>query len=142
MNKPLHIRDLLKRLNKTFGTIATRELGKYGITVPQLVVLRQIYCDPKTIGQISKAVDLSYSTVSGIIDRLEREQLVERVRDEKDRRVVWIRKTEKISELYEKVDLFSEDFYHRILHGFSDEDLDGIIHSMETLIAKLEEKES
>lgn len=142
MNKALHIRDLLKRLNKTFGTLATKELGKYGLTVPQLVVLKQIQSEPRTIGQISKAVDLSYSTVSGIIDRLEREQLVERVRDEKDRRVVWIRKTEKIVELFEKVDLFSGEFYKQLFTGFSDDDLDGIIHSMETLIAKLEEKES
>jgi DNA-binding MarR family transcriptional regulator len=142
MNKPLHIRDLLKRLNKTFGTIATKELAKYGLTVPQLVVIRQIQSEPKTIGQLSKAVDLSYSTVSGIIDRLEREHLVERVRDENDRRVVWIRKTEKIAELFEKVDLFSGEFYTRRFHGFSDEDLDGIIHSLETLIAKIEETES
>ena len=142
MNKPLHFRDLLKRLNKTFGTMATKELCKYGLTVPQLVVIRQIQCEPRTIGQISKAVDLSYSTVSGIIDRLEREQLVERVRDEKDRRVVWIRKTEKIVELFEKVDLFSGEFYKRSFHGFSEKDLDGIIHSLETLIAKLEDTES
>lgn len=142
MNKPLHIRDLLKRLNKTFTTMATKELSKYGLTVPQLMIIRQIHCDPKTIGQLSKAVDLSYSTVSGIIDRLEREQLVERVRDVKDRRVVWIQKTEKITELFAKVDFFSEEFYKRIFHGFSDEDLDGIIYSMETLITKLEERES
>ncbi|ATF11941.1 MarR family transcriptional regulator [Brevibacillus sp. HB1.2] len=142
MNKSLLIRDLLKRLNKTFGTMATKELSQYGVTVPQLMVIREIHPDPKTIGQISKAVDLSYSTVSGIIDRLEREQLVERVRDENDRRVVWIRKTPKISELFAKVDFFSENFYKRIFHGFSDEDLDIIIQSMETLIAKLEERES
>lgn len=141
MNKPLHIRDLLKRLNKTFGTIATRELCKYGITVPQLVVMRQIHSEPKTIGQISKAVDLSYSTVSGIIDRLEREQLVERIRDEKDRRVVWIRKTGKITELFQKVDLLTEDFYKGIFEGLSDKDLDDIINVMEMLIAKLEENE-
>ncbi|TKI56814.1 MarR family transcriptional regulator [Brevibacillus antibioticus] len=142
MNKSLHIRDLLKRLNKTFGTMATKELSQYGVTVPQLMVIREIHPDPKTIGQISKAVDLSYSTVSGIIDRLEREQLVERVRDENDRRVVWIRKTPKICELFAKVDFFSENFYQRIFHGFSDEDLDIIIQSMETLILKLEERES
>ncbi|MCG6197580.1 MarR family transcriptional regulator, partial [Anoxybacillus sp. LAT_38] len=64
MSKPILVRDLLKRLNKTITTMATRELGKFGLTVPQLMVLRQIKCEPKTIGQISKAVDLSYSTVS------------------------------------------------------------------------------
>ncbi|QRG68965.1 MarR family winged helix-turn-helix transcriptional regulator [Brevibacillus choshinensis] len=142
MNKPLHIRDLLKRLNKTFGTMATKELCKYGLTVPQLVVIRQISMEPKTIGQLSKAVDLSYSTVSGIIDRLEREQLVERIRDENDRRVVWIRKTEKISELFEKVDLLSGEFYKQHFNSFSEEELNNIINSLEVLVTKLEEIES
>ncbi|MFS0556585.1 MarR family winged helix-turn-helix transcriptional regulator [Brevibacillus sp. 179-C9.3 HS] len=142
MDKPLHIRDLLKRLNKTFGTMATKELRQYGLTVSQLMVIREIHCEPKTIGQLSKAVDLSYSTVSGIIDRLEREQMVERIRDENDRRVIWIRKTEKITELFSKVNLFSESYFHHTFQGFSDADLDNIIYSMETLIAKLEERES
>ncbi len=142
MNKPLHIRDLLKRLNKTFGTMATKELCKYGLTVPQLVVIRQISMEPKTIGQLSKAVDLSYSTVSGIIDRLEREQLVERIRDENDRRVVWIRKTEKITELFEKVDLLSGEFYKQHFNSFSEEELNNIINSLEVLVTKLEEIES
>lgn len=142
MNRPLHIRDLLKRLNKTFGTMATKELCKYGLTVPQLVVIRQITTEPKTIGQLSKAVDLSYSTVSGIIDRLEREQLVERVRDENDRRVVWIRKTEKITELFEKVDLLSGEIYKQHFNSFSEEELNNIINSLEALVTKLEEIES
>ncbi|MED4584854.1 MarR family transcriptional regulator [Brevibacillus choshinensis] len=142
MNKPLHIRDLLKRLNKTFGTMATKELCKYGLTVPQLVVIRQITMEPKTIGQLSKAVDLSYSTVSGIIDRLEREQLVERVRDENDRRVVWIRKTEKITELFEKFDLLSGEIYKQHFNSFSEEELNNIINSLEALVTKLEEIES
>ncbi|MDF2684062.1 MAG: MarR family transcriptional regulator [Brevibacillus sp.] len=142
MNKPLHIRELLKRLNKTFSTMATKELCKFGLTVPQLVLIRHIMTEPKTIGQLSKAVDLSYSTVSGIIDRLEREQLVERVRDENDRRVVWIRKTEKITELFEKVNLLSGEIYKQHFNSFSEEELNNIINSLEALVTKLEEIES
>ncbi|EST54729.1 transcriptional regulator [Brevibacillus panacihumi W25] len=142
MNRPLHIRDLLKRLNKTLGAMATKELAKYGLTVPQLVVIRQIIEEPKTIGQISKAVDLSYSTTSGIIDRLEREQFVARVRDENDRRVVWISKTEKLKNLFAEVDLFTGEFYKRSFQGFSDEELNNIIQSLETLLEKIEERES
>jgi DNA-binding MarR family transcriptional regulator len=138
MSKPIFVRDLLKRLNKTINTIATRELEKFGLTVPQLMVLKQIFCGPKTIGQISKAVDLSYSTVSGIIDRLEREQLVERIRDENDRRVVWIRSTEKVKEKFERVPIFSEEFYNKLFADISDAEMDQIVNALETLITKLE----
>jgi DNA-binding MarR family transcriptional regulator len=138
MSKPILVRDLLKRLNKTLTTIATKELAKFGLTVPQLMVLKQIQCEPKTIGQISKAVDLSYSTVSGIIDRLEREQMVERVRDKKDRRVVWIRGTGKVKEKVEQIPIFSEEYFNKLFKDISDEEMDQIVHVLETLIEKLE----
>lgn len=140
--KALEIRDLLKSLNKMLGTMAAKELSKYGLTVPQLVVIRHIMGEPKTIGQLSKAVDLSYSTVSGIIDRLEREELVERVRDEQDRRIVWIRKTDKLVKLFDEVDVCLGDFYQRNFEGLSGEEMDGIIHSLKTLLKKFEERES
>lgn len=141
MNKPLYIRDLLKRINKTMVALYTEELKKYGLTIPQFMVIREIREEPKTIGQISKAVDLSYSTISGIIDRLEREKLVERVRDEKDRRVVWIRKTEDVAEIFAKVDLIAGEIYQRSIVGFTEEELNGIIQSLELLVTKIEEKE-
>lgn len=141
-DRALEIKDLLKSLNKTLGTMATKELANYGLTVPQLVVIRHIMGEPKTIGQLSKAVDLSYSTVSGIIDRLEREELVERTRDENDRRVVWIRKTEKLVKLFAEVDVYLGEFYKRNFEGLSNDEMDGIIHSLKTLLKKFEERES
>lgn len=138
MGKPIVIRDLLKRLNKTINQIATRELGTFGLTMPQLMVIRQIATEPKTIGQISKAVDLSYSTISGIIDRLERQEFVERVRDENDRRVVWIRTTGKVKEFVNKVPIYSEEYYNVLFQDFSEAELDSIIHSLELLTSKLE----
>ncbi|CAM5795458.1 MULTISPECIES: MarR family winged helix-turn-helix transcriptional regulator [Brevibacillus] len=140
MNKPVVIRDLLKRLNKTINMIAARELEKVGLTYPQLMVLRHLKDEMLTIGQISKAVDLSYSTVSGIIDRLEREQLVERLRDEKDRRVVWIRSTDKVREQFEKLPIFSEAYYSTLFSDFSDAELGQIVRALETLITKLEKE--
>ena len=141
MNKPLQIRDLLNHLNKIIVAAYKKELRKYGLTGPQFLVLRQVMEEQKTIGQISKGVELSYSTVSGIIDRLEREKLVERVRDQHDRRVIWIRGTAKVPELMAKVNRFSEAFYQRSFDGFSEADMDDFIHLMESLVAKIEERE-
>lgn len=140
MKKPVYIRDLLRRLVKLHQTAVGRELTGHGLTLPQILVLKQIFETPKTIGQISQAVDLSYSTISGIIDRLEREQLVERVRDQEDRRVIWIRKTDKLGELFGQIPLFTEEYYGELFQGLSESELDTIIHSLQLLIAKIEEK--
>jgi DNA-binding MarR family transcriptional regulator len=141
MKKPIVIRDLLNRLNKTINAVAARELGKFGLTLPQLLVIRQLAHEPKTIGQISKAMDLSYSTVSGIIDRLEREELLERERDVEDRRVVWIRTTPKLKEFKSRVPLFSEEFFNEMFRDFSESELDSIINTLDTLIQKIEKAE-
>ncbi len=59
----------------------------YNITVPQLVCLREI-CDNESIslGELTRSLHLNNSTVTGIIDRLEKRNLVRRVRQSRDRR--------------------------------------------------------
>ena len=140
MGKELIIRDLLRKFRKTYQMAFTHEVGEFGLTMPQIMVLKQVMCEPKTIGQIAKALDLSYSTISGIIDRLEREKFVERVRDEEDRRVIWIRKTDNIEKTMEKIPFFSEEYYRQLLAGLSEEELDMIIRSFTVIIEKIEQK--
>jgi DNA-binding MarR family transcriptional regulator len=65
-----------------------------GLTIPQVVVLQSIRDTGEvTTGQISEWVNLSQSTVTSILDRLESRGLVERYRSVADRRVVHLRLT-------------------------------------------------
>jgi DNA-binding MarR family transcriptional regulator len=75
----------------------SRRLNKcYGLTVPQIVCLYEIYENGKlTISTLSKRIYLSMSTIVGVIDRLEEKQFVNRTRDVKDRRIIYIDITEK-----------------------------------------------
>ncbi len=140
MNQAVQIRDSLQRLNKLFSMIAIKEFEQVGITSPQIMVLRCILYEPKTIGQISNAVHLSYSTVSGIIDRLEREGFVQRTRDLDDRRVVWINKTEKFEEIKKQVPFFQEEYYAQMFQDLSEEEVNNIVSSLRLLITQLEKK--
>ncbi|MEC0229915.1 MarR family winged helix-turn-helix transcriptional regulator [Paenibacillus alba] len=110
-----------------------------GLTPPQFMTLHQVKKEPKTIGQIVDAVDLSYSTVSGIIDRLERDGWINRVKDEADRRVTWIYMSEKMQARFEENSFFQEANYSKFLNGFSEEELI-IIHSSFDLITRQLEK--
>jgi DNA-binding MarR family transcriptional regulator len=66
------------------------------LTAPQLICLTSIVENsPTTATKVAKAVFLSASTVVGILDRLEAQGLVTRVRDTNDRRVVNIEASEK-----------------------------------------------
>lgn len=75
----------------------SRRLNKcYGLTVPQIVCLYEIYENGiMTISTLSKKIYLSMSTLVGVIDRLEEKQFVNRARDIKDRRIIYIDITEK-----------------------------------------------
>lgn len=67
-----------------------------GLTIPQVVVLQSIRdMGEVTTGQVSDRVNLSQSTVTSILDRLESRGLVERYRSVADRRVVHLRLTKQ-----------------------------------------------
>jgi DNA-binding MarR family transcriptional regulator len=64
---------------------------KHKITLPQLICLNEIAeHGPIAIGALTQIVFINNSTVTGIIDRLERRKLVQRVRISKDRRQVHV----------------------------------------------------
>lgn len=63
------------------------DIVRSGLTVPQMGVLEELTReDGLSLKELSKRMELSHSTASGIIDRLERRNLVERRRDAEDRR--------------------------------------------------------
>ena len=67
-----------------------------GITAPQLALLRAIAGHPDaTVGELSKIICLSQSTVTIVLDRLEEEGLALRYRSDTDRRKVYAKLTEK-----------------------------------------------
>ncbi|MCC6696766.1 MAG: MarR family transcriptional regulator [Candidatus Hydrogenedentes bacterium] len=76
--------------------IHSRKLSvHYKITTPQLLTLLCIIEDgPVAPSEIARRVQLSSSTIVGILDRLEAKGLVRRQRSTKDRRLVYLEATE------------------------------------------------
>jgi DNA-binding MarR family transcriptional regulator len=69
---------------------------RYGLTGPQLTVIKILAeIGDLSLSSLSERIKAQNSTVTGIIDRMEREELVLRERSEADRRVVLIRLSDK-----------------------------------------------
>ena len=67
-----------------------------GHTVPQKMVLGQLARHGDlSVKELSQKMGLSHSTISGIVDRLERKELVKRVQDQQDRRITKVAMTEQ-----------------------------------------------
>ena len=65
--------------------------GKLNLTYPQSIVLAILEADgPMPISTLAEAAGSANSTISGVLDRLEQMELIQRIRSEKDRRVVYV----------------------------------------------------
>jgi DNA-binding MarR family transcriptional regulator len=99
----------------------TKELARRAeLTGPQLTVVKIL----ETVGDLSLS-DLSdriraqNSTVTGIIDRMEREGLVVRVRSTEDKRVVIIRLTEKGERIAREIPVEPMEIFRGALAGLT-----------------------
>ena len=83
------IMQSLRRIIKTIQDYYQEVFNKYGITGPQLWALKTIHQEGSlTQGELSQMMYLHPSTMTGVIDRLEKKGYVLRDRNQKDRRVV------------------------------------------------------
>lgn len=70
--------------------------ARYGLTSPQFQLLKAAVQDNNmTLGGLSEQLNCSRGNVTGIVDRLERDQWLKRERSTDDRRVITVRLTDK-----------------------------------------------
>lgn len=88
--------DMIRKIARIMNKRVRDSLQHTPITPPQFSALVMVYREDRmTIGDLCDRMFLACSTVSGLVDRLEKMELVERYRDEEDRRVVRLKLTEK-----------------------------------------------
>lgn len=96
---PQRCEEVLKVLRRIIRAIElhSRSLSlKYGLTGPQLLVLKEIGSSPHvSVSQLARQVSLSSATVTDILDRMEKRGLVQRTRSHSDRRRADVTITEK-----------------------------------------------
>lgn len=102
-NKKIEIAKLFFELNKVIQAVMRKNFESVGITLPQGVVIGTLLeGGAMKISDLSKKISLSNSTISGIVDRLEKQQIVTRIRGENDRRTVYVKLTPEFEETFRK----------------------------------------
>jgi DNA-binding MarR family transcriptional regulator len=99
----------------------TKELARRAnVTGPQLTVVKLLETiGDLTLSQLSDKIRAQNSTVTGIVDRMEREGLALRVRSTEDRRVVRIHLTEKGAKLAREIPVEPMEILRRALAGLT-----------------------
>jgi len=112
-------------------------LTDFFITPPQFEALQYlINSEPITIGELSNKMFLACSTITDLVDRMEKNQLVKRVRDEKDRRVVRLQVLEKGHELINEVLHARRNYLADVLSDVSENQRGFILDGITTIYEK------
>lgn len=113
---------------------------KYELTPPQgmLVFILNKHQQLK-ISDISKKMGLSNSTVSSLVDRLESQGLVERIRSDQDRRVVLVQLSKEMNTCLNSHQDLLENLIKDALVGFSISERNFLVESLEKFSSKIHE---
>ena len=94
-------------------------LSNYTITPPQFVALQWLHeSGDMTIGDLSQKMYLAFSTTTDLVDRMEKNELVQRVRDEQDRRVVRIHLLPEGERIIQEVIEKRQNYLRELLQDF------------------------
>ncbi len=101
---------LIGRVSRKLNKITKESIMPYKLTTSQFFLLIALYEENGIlISKLAEKVALDKATLTGIIDRLERDGLVERRDDPKDRRAIRVYLTPKAESLREEL----LEIYHR-----------------------------
>lgn len=134
------IKNLFRSIEKSFRGYMSAQIGEHNLTVPQLLVLQELYHHPNiTLKELSELVGLAKSTVCGIVDRLEMNGAVNRVRDQEDRRTVKISLSPQVSELSDTVNIIKKNYLVALLKKAGDAEVAKIVDGLRILNELMEE---
>ncbi|HWI49321.1 MAG TPA: MarR family transcriptional regulator [Rummeliibacillus sp.] len=122
-----HIAALIKQKGREI-------LSNYTITPPQFIALQWLHeLGDMTIGDLSNKMYLAFSTTTDLVDRMERNDLVQRIRDNQDRRVVRIHLLKEGERIIEEVIEQRQNYLADIVKDFQSEE----VQSLSILLSKL-----
>lgn len=141
VNDSIRILQSVRRIAQCVEHHSKRLSTTHKITSPQLVALMAIaQLGPSTLKSIGRAIYLSPSTVVGIVDRLEEKKLVQRERDTRDRRNVYVTVTAEGMALIESAPSALPQGFTSALSALPENDQHTLVIALEQFATLLEVK--
>ncbi|MBW9150303.1 MarR family transcriptional regulator [Clostridium sp. CM028] len=134
INESVEVARLCQEVMQLFKHNMSKVLCDTGISAPQGMVLGLLSKKKKLkITELSNELCLSNSTVSGIIDRLEKQEMVVRERSDVDKRVVYVSMSPNFKEMHKNFHNQFEKNIADIMSKGSTEELHKIFEGLDTL---------
>ena len=133
-------RETLTRLYQRFNVLQRGEKRCFGVTMSQCVTLELLYQEGHhSVRELADGLGLDTSTVTRIVDVLVRDGWVERARDERDRRRVFVSLTPRGEELAAQLEGCADRYCERILGRIPAESREDVVHVMRLLVEAIDE---
>lgn len=131
----------LARTFATFSKLSSLDIRSFGLTEPQFSVLECLgHRGPLTIGVLSKKMLISGGNATVIIDNLEKENLVERVRTKEDRRVILVQLTLNGKTLFDNIFIKHAECITKAASVLTDQEQETLSQLLKKLGLKLQEE--
>nr|WP_299179630.1 MarR family transcriptional regulator [uncultured Neptuniibacter sp.] len=114
MDKSQEALVLLRQIIRSTDMQEKEISRRTGLTLPQLMTMQALrLVSPVTTGELAKEVTLTQATVTSILDRLEKKELILRERGKDDKRKVWITLSPKGLDLMKGAPTTQQDMFVR-----------------------------
>jgi DNA-binding MarR family transcriptional regulator len=139
---PSSLQDSLGWLLNNAARLSSRRLStkllEYNVTPPQWGVLVALWDqDGLSLSELAKRSFFDGPTMTGIVDRLEKANLVQRKRDSTDRRVISVYLTDEGRRLESVLPALSEEANREAVAGLSDAEIARFTETLRRVIANL-----
>lgn len=128
------IAELFRDINALLKKRLRERLQGKELTPPQMMTLHLLAkYEPMRVGDLSERLKLAASTVSSILDRLEKNNYIVRSRNKDDRRIVEIYLSEKAQMLRETFKETINEFMQNIIIGATEKEISDIQSGLQTM---------
>ncbi len=142
INESIEVARLFQEVMGLFRHSMKKVINETGMSMPQGMIMGLLGHNKKMkVTELSKHLSLSNSTVSGLIDKLEAQEMVIRERSKEDKRVVYVSISPKFEELYKNFHKEIEKNIENILSRGNTEELNKIFEGLYILRKLLNEQE-
>jgi DNA-binding MarR family transcriptional regulator len=136
---------LMAKIRQVGERIFIRELKKFGIEINPAqgrIMFALWQTDGISINELAKKTQLKKSTMTSMLDRLEKLGYVKRLRSKKDRRKILIYRTEKDKATENKYREVSKEMTKLFYQGFSPSEISSFEQDLQRILNDLTEFEA
>lgn len=131
--------EMVQKLVRMFQLFERDQIKIHGFTSSQCYSLIEILKSGNlTMNELSDRMNLDTSTMTRVIDKLVRDELIKRERDEADRRIVLVGLTEKGKEAALMLNSTVNEYYKKIISSIPEGTMDEVLRTVSILLRAFE----